>query len=87
MTTRHFAAASASCWAAVWLCGCIYSGAAMNEPQGFSSSHFRYQMQARQQAAVAQRQRALAVSVEQPPEECYEICEEPSLMDRLRSRF
>ena len=86
MTARQIMATGVSFGSALFLMGCVYSGSPLSEPQGFSSSYFRYQMQARQQAAVVQRQRALA-ALEQSAEPPTEVAEEPSWWDRMRSRF
>lgn len=81
MATRCFAAA-VCCMSVLWLAGCVYSGSPMCEPQGFSSSYFRYQMQAQQQA---QRQRTVAAQ-QQSVVYC-DDCEEPSWWDRFRSHY
>lgn len=50
------------------LSGCVYSSSP-TEPQGFSSSHFRYQMQANERTAAARRQQAFAAMEQQPPQQ------------------
>lgn len=87
------------CVLGLGLAGCIYSGASTVETPGFSSTYFRYQMQAQQQAVVARKQREIAAAfaadqaaarqaaeaTAQPAET--EVAENTSWWERLKSRF